>query len=149
MPIDQLPDPPGPAEKPPDERAAASASESGSPGTVERAEPPVPPDVRPDWPLIDSFLRFCGFVLDNDARTTRLLKIVTALVASLLVLLGVLIVVAIVAPVDAHVWIKLGSSVAGVAVSSGAFACWRLRKFQKAREAEAAKEVEPKDDTTS
>ena len=60
--------------------------------------------------------------------------IIVATAASIAVLLAALIVLAVVAPVDAKVVITYGSSIAGVAMSGGAFTLYRLRRAKKARD---------------
>jgi hypothetical protein len=93
------------------------------------------PRDRPDWTSADTPYRMAGFILDEDARVSRLLRIYNHLLAS--AILMVLLLAAIAAlTADAGVWVQLGSSIAGVGASGIFFAVLRRRKMRKDAEAE-------------
>jgi hypothetical protein len=120
VPIEQLPDSPGAATNPPNERLGGASEVV----PAAKAEPAAPDQsgVPPGWTLIDSIFRLSAYVLDDDARVARLLRILTPV--AVLAVFGILLVLTS----DGSIWIKLGVPTLGVALSSGFFAYRRWRK---------------------
>jgi len=125
VPIEKLPDSPSPATNPPNERLG----EASEVVPVAKAEPAAPDQsaVLPGWTLIDSIVRLLAYILDDDARVARLLRILTPV--ALLAAFGILLVLTS----DGSIWIKLGVPTLGVALSSGFFAYRRWRKSRQAQ----------------
>ena len=131
VPIDQPPDSPNPTGQDPYDNPLREMQHGGAPATREQAEPPAPaPADPPNWILADTLCKLMGYVLDDDIRVNRFLKIFLSVMASVTILLAILLVVAVLAP-DAHVWIKLGGAILGVGASGGVFAYLRRRMARK------------------
>lgn len=132
MPIDQPLGSPDPTGQDPHDGPLPEMQHGRAHATREQAEPPPAPAAAdpPNWTLADTFWKFISYILDDDVRVSRFLKIFFSVMASVAILLAILLVVAVLAP-DAHVWIKFGSAILGVGASGGVFAYLKRRKARK------------------